>query len=239
MSKDCIIFEKNTGLIADFSEDVFPTKVRAWGHDAKSELEITDSNQDSNFGYVYSGSTLLFVNDKQFSLDEGMYFYVKGNFKVDGGSGFIISRMKTKGLFQIGGPIEKYGRLKYIDGCSDTLLVSPWKKGEACLNHLHFPKNISQTEHIHPSNRITIVTNGQGGCQANGKTFTLQPGMIFIIPTNCVHAFFTKKSEMDVITFHPDSDFGPTHENHPMINRTIVGGVSASKIEKIRTKKIE
>jgi hypothetical protein len=25
-----------------------------------------------------------------------------------------------------------------------------------------------------------------------------------------------------VIAYHPDSDFGPTHENHPMVNRTIV-----------------
>jgi hypothetical protein len=41
---------------------------------------------------------------------------------------------------------------------------------------------------------------------------------------------------MDVIAFHPDSDFGPEDENHPMINRTIVNGVSANAIDEIKTK---
>jgi hypothetical protein len=38
-----------------------------------------------------------------------------------------------------------------------------------------------------------------------------------------------------VIAYHPDSDFGPTHEDHPMINRTMVGGVSASELPHLRT----
>jgi hypothetical protein len=29
---------------------------------------------------------------------------------------------------------------------------------------------------------------------------------------------------MDVVPYHPDSDWGPTHEEHPMVNRTLVGG---------------
>jgi hypothetical protein len=41
---------------------------------------------------------------------------------------------------------------------------------------------------------------------------------------------------MRVVAYHPDSDFGPQDEDHPMINRTIVDGVSASKIDAIRTK---
>ena len=50
------------------------------------------------------------------------------------------------------------------------------------------------------------------------------------------HSFDTKDKSMDVIAFHPDSDFGATDVVHPMINRTIVDGVSASAIDKIRTK---
>jgi hypothetical protein len=30
---------------------------------------------------------------------------------------------------------------------------------------------------------------------------------------------------MDVIAYHPDSDFGPENETHPMVNRTLVGGI--------------
>jgi hypothetical protein len=40
---------------------------------------------------------------------------------------------------------------------------------------------------------------------------------------------------MTVIAYHPDSDFGATHEDHPMINRTMVDGISAAKIDEIRT----
>eukprot|EP00968_Pinguiococcus_pyrenoidosus_P010274 scaffold803_cov310-Pinguiococcus_pyrenoidosus.AAC.187 len=43
------------------------------------------------------------------------------------------------------------------------------------------------------------------------------------------HAFATKGDEqMCVIAFHPDSDFGPQDECHPMINRTIINGRSAA-----------
>jgi hypothetical protein len=42
---------------------------------------------------------------------------------------------------------------------------------------------------------------------------------------------------MLVVAYHPESDYGPTHEAHPMINRTMVGGVPASQIELIRTRK--
>jgi hypothetical protein len=40
---------------------------------------------------------------------------------------------------------------------------------------------------------------------------------------------------MVVVAYHPDSDYGPTHEAHPMINRTVVRGVPASQIESIHT----
>lgn len=59
-----------------------------------------------------------------------------------------------------------------------------------------------------------------------------------MIPTDGQHSFFTDDSEMDVIAYHPDSDTGPTHDDHPMINRTIVDGVSAANIQEIRTANI-
>jgi hypothetical protein len=47
--------------------------------------------------------------------------------------------------FALGGPCEAFGRLRYIDGCSDSLLVGPAVRGDPCLNHLHFPPGVSQT----------------------------------------------------------------------------------------------
>jgi len=228
------VLEKKTGVIANLSNDTFPTKVLSWGVDNKP-LNV-DGKNDTSFGYVFSGKATLRYNNLEFPLNAGMYFSVPENFEISGGSGIIITALNKKALFHIGGPVEEKGRLKYIDGCSDTLLIAPWLKGEACLNHLHFPSNITQTIHTHPSNRIGIVTKGNGICKANGKTYTLSPGTIWIIPTNCEHGFFTKEQEMDVVSFHPDSDFGPEHENHPMINRTIVEGKSARDMKEIQTK---
>jgi hypothetical protein len=52
-----------------------------------------------------------------------------------------------------------------------------------------------------------------------------------------LHYFKTPAdSSMTVIAYHPDSDVGSKDDDHPMVNRTIVDGVSAAKIDEIRTK---
>ena len=107
-----------------------------------------------------------------------MYFVVPADFKVEGGSGIIISSIGHKGLFQLGEPFEEKGRLKYIDGCSDTLSISPLKKGEPCFNHLHFPRIVSQTMHRHPSDRIGIIARGNGVCKTAKKSGRIS-GVVF------------------------------------------------------------
>ena len=126
----------------------------------------------------------------------------------------------------MGGPIEAMGRLRYIDGCSDTLLCAPPLLGDPCLNLLHFPKNIEQTEHTHPSTRAGIVADGSGCCATPDGEYPLRPGCLFYIPSDGLHRFFTHETTtLNVIAYHPDSDWGPTHENHPTLNRTWVHGL--------------
>lgn len=146
----------------------------------------------------------------------------KGNIlKVHKGSRVIIILVKNlKPINTIGGPIEKKGRLNYINGCSDTLLISPTKLGEPCLNHLHFPKNIAQSMHYHPSFRFGIVASGTGVSVSEQGEIKLSPGDVFFIPENVNHKFNTTSNFLNVIAFHPDSDWGPTDEVHPMKNRT-------------------
>jgi len=55
------------------------------------------------------------------------------------------------------------------------------------------------------------------------------------LPEDTPHSFFTYEETMDVIAWHPDSDTGPSDEDHPMVNRTIVDGVAANCIDAIRT----
>lgn len=214
--------------------------------------------------YIYSGE-LLFKNDKTpvMTLQNEFYLSVHGEFSLLGiGQAVIIeSHVKKEGCFYAKnnytamlhiGKAEEKGRLKYIDGCTDSLLIPPVKLGDACLNHLHFPKNIDQTAHTHPSHRIGVVAKGNGMCKTPFGNMELTQGMIFVIKAwdgfsystgldgkehpNGEHSFETYENNMDVIAFHPDSDFGATDEMHPMINRTIVDGVSANKLDDIRTK---
>ena len=139
----------------------------------------------------------------------------------------------------VGGPVEDRGRLKYIDGCSDSLLISPPLKGDPCFNLLHFPAGIDQTRHTHPTIRAGLIHKGSGVCHTQSSTEPLTPGKMFILYPDAIHAFSTLETEgMSLTVFHPDTDFGPTHEEHPMLNRTIVDGISARHIDAIRTKEL-
>lgn len=221
--------------------------------------------QKSYFIYVYEGvAAVSFSGRGTYYIVEGMYFSAGEMFTFLRDSSFKaicievdenekeFRKMKYNAMFLLGGPIQSEGRLNYIDGCTDSLLIPPIKLGNPCLNHLHFPSGIDQTQHTHPSHRIGIVAKGSGMCKTPFGELPLESGMIFIIKQwdgksfakgldgkeyPCgQHAFQTFEGSMDVIAFHPDSDFGPTDEVHPMINRTIVDGVSASELKDIQTK---
>ena len=122
----------------------------------------------------------------------------------------MISRLRYRGLFQIGGPLEAGGRLRYIDGCSDTLLVCP-ASGEPCLNHLHIPPRTHQSSHSHPSERIGVIAGSRHLHHRKGR-YPLSPGMAWRIPAGSRHCFVTSDQPLDVLAWHPDTDFGPTDE---------------------------
>ena len=187
-------------------------------------------------GYVDSDSILICAAGR-FELKRGMYFAACGPVKLAGGSGLCLVCADYRPQFSVGGPVESSGRLRYIDGCTDSLLIPPVKMGDPCLNALFFPPGIMQTQHTHPSVRLGLIVSGRGTCLTPAGNIPLVPEMCFVIETDAVHHFSTPTdSGMVVIAYHPDSDFGPQDQNHPMINRTIVGGVSAALIDTIRTK---
>ncbi len=224
-------FEWMTGKVADCDPN-FPTTLFAWDGE---DLSI-DETDTAFFGFVQAGAATLTTTAGTFTLQEGMYFSANNMLKISGGRGIVMARSQHQAFFSVGGPVENQGRLKYIDGCTDSLLISPIRMGDPCLNLLYFPPGIDQTSHTHPSDRIGVVFSGRGECVTPEGIIPLEPGVMFRIPYEGHHKFRTFDSEMRVIAYHPDSDFGPQDENHPMINRTIVDGVSASKIDAIRTK---
>jgi hypothetical protein len=253
--------KSDSGLIFDDANNsIYPIRYYNIINGVGAEL-----NKDcSYYGYVYNGKVT--INRKWLSpieLNSHMYFSLSGefNFSTNVLGSCILIEVLNKNYYEtsnfkayptFGGPIEDKGRLKYIDGCTDSLLISPVKKGQPCLNHLHFPEEINQTQHTHPTHRIGIVASGYGECITPFGNLPLEPEMIFVIkawdgvqidkgldgeiyPIG-QHAFQTFDAPMNVIAFHPDSDFGPEDEFHPMINRTIVNGISANKLKDIMTK---
>lgn len=160
-----------------------------------------------------------------FELTEGAYLSSTGAVTMralgEDSLVYTIERLGYRGQRQ-SGRIEKRGRLSYIDGCSDSLLVYPPRLGDPCLNHLHFPKGIVQTQHLHPSIRLGIVVRGAGKAWGPGWEHPLEVGSMFVLHEQEIHSFATPGESMDVIAFHPDSDTGPTDVDHPMINRTLI-----------------
>lgn len=248
-------------IFNDTDHDKFPITV---ANKSEDDYYILSEQNMSFFVYVYSGKVdILSASRKAMPLTEGMYASfstANESFSLStGGKCLVVGVHHSEGLyyevgaeamFSVGGPIERKGRLRYIDGCTDSLLIPPVIKGGPCLNHLHFPAGIVQTPHTHPSHRIGMVVRGEGVCVTPFGNLDLKPGTLFIIKEDDgamsegedgdkhragTHSFNTYGSPMDVIAFHPDSDFGPEHENHPMINRTMVDGVSASDIDEIKT----
>lgn len=252
---------QHTGIIFDDSaNEKYPIKY----FNVIDGIGISTEENKSYFGFVYDG--ILVMKDTRgnnLEIQKDMFFSFKGknHFETWASGKAVIIEVQNDGYYaetnysayrMFGGPIEEKGRLKYIDGCTDSLLIAPIKLGDPCLNHLHFPSNIKQTPHTHPSHRIGIVASGSGTCITPFGNLPLTQGMIFVIKqwdgvsystgldgkeySDGTHCFNTQDEVMNVIAFHPDSDFGATDEIHPMINRTIVNGVPANQIEEIRTK---
>lgn len=226
-------FDWQNGQLYDYSANQYPTRL----HALVGENTFHFEPGSSYFLFAYDGFGYL---DGKFPLPKHHYAvatekqnYLQGS---EDARILIIERIGYGALFSLGGPIEATGRLKYIDGCTDSLLIAPVKIGDPCFNHLHFPPAILQTMHTHPSMRVGVVAKGNGDCVTPYGKIPLFPGQIFIIHEDGEHCFQTFSSTMDVIAYHPDSDFGPKDEDHPMVNRTIVNGISAKNIDEIRTR---
>jgi hypothetical protein len=205
------------GQLADLRDGEFPTVLFAWVEDA-----LPLGPPGTHFGFVQGGPAVLRCSSGTFTLGCGMYFAVPGEMQVAGGTGLVVTRVDHRGFFHLGGPIEETGRLRYIDGCTDSLLVPPLLKGDPCLNLLHLPSGTRQTPHTHPSLRVGLVVRGAGRCLTPGGPVALTPGLVFVIRADALHCFRTEDEALVVLAYHPDSDFGPTHEDHPMINRTTI-----------------
>jgi len=199
-----------------------------------SVVDEYESQDGTTYGLTLESAVLLSAMG-QINLKAGMYFAFAGKGVLRSKSAVAITRHAYIGYNTIGGPVEKSGRLRYIDGCTDSLLIAPPVVGDPCFNLLHFPTNIRQTMHTHPSLRCGITISGKGRAIFPDGEVPLEPGKCWFLKTGGQHCFYTDDNEMLVTAWHPDTDTGPRHNDHPMLNKTIVNGVSAKHIEHIRT----
>ncbi len=208
-----------TGLLFDASLSMYPTKL--WGV-VESSIEFSNITS-SYYGYVSTGELEIqnLVSGRNFRIFEGMYFSSTGPIKARAsGLSTFIERIGYRCLFQIGGPTESEGRLTYIDNCRATLLISPARLGDPCLNLLTFPPNILQSQHIHPTIRMGVVVSGNGNCITPTVKIPLSQNQWFFLNEGAQHSFESSSGGLSVVAFHPDSDWGPSDQAHPMLNRT-------------------
>ncbi len=204
------------GQVLNATQTMYPSRLRVL---TASETEGSDTS--TLYGFVARGSATMRSPGFEARGEAGTFFCIPGRaeLRVEQGMVVVIERFGFRGILSAG-RIEAEGRLSYIDGCSDTVLVMPPRLGDPVLNHLHFPAAIDQTQHKHPSIRLGVVARGSGVAHGPGWEHRLEEGCVFMLSAHETHSFRTTSSTMDVIAYHPDSDWGPTDAVHPMLNRT-------------------
>ena len=203
-------------VVLDRTDSMYPCEVHKI-----TNGEFMVPKNSTVYGFCISGG--MIVSDTK-TVAPNEFFSISSRYSSDkiivNGVGFCIVKFGYHGKNVFGGPIEKQGRLCYIDHCSDSLLVYPPRMGDPSLSSLHFPPGIVQTFHTHPSFRLGIVASGRGYAQSPTYKHDLTVGAVFCMEEQEVHRFVTEDSGLIVISFHPDGDWGPTDHDHTLLNRT-------------------
>jgi len=204
-------------------QSMYPSE--SWMFDQQSYTLPSRVRYCSVYGYSY-GISIIKIDGKTHTLETGQYFAlsVDQTITVEASDKlFLVARLGYRAPNQIGW-VESQGRLSYIDGCSDSLLVYPARMGDGSLSMLYFPRGIEQSFHRHPSIRLGCVISGHGiseyGEIGDIISQELTSGTSFCLSEHERHRFKTTSSHMTVIAYHPDGDWGPTDHNHTMLNRT-------------------
>jgi mannose-6-phosphate isomerase-like protein (cupin superfamily) len=151
-------------------------------------------------------------------------FCVNSPYKVSG-EGMVISFPGLRLLesrYYVQNELD-IGNLTYIDGGTNTTAIGPSRLGDPVVNYVHFPANMYQTLHTHPSHRIGVIIKGRGKVELDNELYEVIEGETFFMRRNELHNFITEDSEVILYVFAPDSGTGPTDEINPLKIRTYIG----------------
>lgn len=157
-------------------------------------------------------------------IDTNGAFCVNKPYKVSG-EGMVISFPGLRLLesrYYIQNELD-IGNLTYIDGGTNTTAIGPSRLGDPVVNYVHFPANMYQTLHTHPSHRIGVIIKGKGKVELDNELYDVLEGETFFMRRNELHNFVTEDSEVILYVFAPDSGTGPTDEINPLKIRTYIG----------------
>ncbi|MBP0607649.1 MULTISPECIES: cupin domain-containing protein [Burkholderia] len=227
-----LVFPVDRAAMLDYSQLETPTKVAV----SPGGMQQFDSDS-THFVIVQSGELDVSHKGNIYQLRSGQFGCFPGGVSLAGNAqAILVTSLGYEGSTLVGGPVEALGRLRYIDGCTSSVLLAPPVRGEPCLNFLHLPRNTSQTMHTHPTIRVGLILSGDGRCDTHHGLMEFRAGTAFVIPPGVAHSFQSQDESMRIVIYHPDSDSGPTHTDHTMLNRTYVDGATAKTMTDIHTR---
>lgn len=226
--------EEHNGLLVDDGEG---TLIYGFKNGGDTRQISVPAEKGGCYGYVHSGDLTF----NGWNVRAGQWFSTAEGLEATMYPNTHFALWQRQGYFGLNlvGEVEDEGRLNYISNCKDSMLAPPILNGYPCLNALYMPSGVNQQEHTHPSTRSGFIIVGGAKCETPDGVYDLESGQIFYLKTDGLHKFRSDHADdirMKLVAYHPDSDVGPEHTDHPMLNRTIVEGVSAKEIEKIQTK---
>lgn len=176
------------------------------------------------------GTDYVLMTSGNFNQDKISVVNTNGAFCVNSpytvsGEGIVISFLGLRLLesrYYIQNELD-IGNLTYIDGGTNTTAIGPSRLGDPVVNYVHFPANMYQTLHTHPSHRIGVIVKGKGKVELDNELYEILEGETFFMRRNELHNFVTEDSEVILYVFAPDSGTGPTDEINPLKIRTYIG----------------
>jgi quercetin dioxygenase-like cupin family protein len=198
-------------------------------------LNVTKIEPNSNDSFSPTGTDYVLLRNASYSEDyvsfENIYgaFCVNKDYRIECGPDSSAAIISFPGLwlfesrYYVQDELD-IGNLSYMDGGSNTTAVNPGRLGDPVVNYVHFPPNMHQTLHTHPSHRIGLILKGNGKIELdNNEFFEVKEGDVFYMRRYTLHNFITCREPVIMFVFAPDSGTGPTDEVNPLKIRTYVG----------------
>lgn len=198
-------------------------------------LHITKIEPNSVLSFLPDGTDYVLLRNASYKEDCVSFENVNGAFctnkhyKISCGANASAAIVSFPGLallesrYYVQDTLD-IGNLSYMDGGSNTTAVNPGRLGDPVVNYVHFPPNMHQTLHTHPSHRIGLILKGNGKIELdNDEFFDVNEGEVFYMRRYTLHNFITLDEPVIMFVFAPDSGTGPTDEVNPLKIRTYVG----------------